>query len=383
MYGFGSILLGTTLASQGFEAAEVGVVFTAMLVGMAASSIGVGLRGDRVGRRRLYFTLLLVMGLAGTAFAFRSPLWLLILAALTGTLSTDPNESGPITTLEQAMIGGASPETRARVFGRYNAVAFVAGSVGSLAAGGPAAFREVISGVPSDQRFLLVFPAMGLVAALFSQRLSPALDAPTGGNLPPRRGLARSRSTVARLSALFALDAGAGGFVVQAFVAFWFNRRFGASPELMGVVFFGAGILQAASSIVAGRLASKIGLLNTMVFTHLPSNLLLAAVAFAPTLEIAVVLLLGRFVTSQMDVPARQAYVVSMVDPEERTAAAAFTNMARYVSRPIGPAAAGGLMQQGFLAAPFVIAGGLKIVYDLALYVTFRRVKLPEGRKAD
>lgn len=356
----------------------MGVVFTAMLVGMAASSIGVALLGDRVGRRRLYFTLLFAMGLAGTVLAFSSPFWLVIVACLTGTLSTDPNESGPITALEQAMIGGAAPEVRARVFGRYNAVAFIAGSIGSLAAGGPGAFRGVLPDVPSDQRFLLIFPVLGLAASLVSTRLSPSMDAPKGDETSPGRALVRSRSTVARLSALFALDAGAGGFVVQAFVAFWFHRKFGASAELMGVVFFAAGLLQAASSVVAGRLASRIGLLNTMVFTHLPSNLLLGAIPFAPNLETAVLLLLARFVTSQMDVPARQAFVTSIVDREERTAAAAFTSMARNLSRPIGPAAAGGLIQQGILAAPFVIAGALKIVYDLALYATFRKVTIEE-----
>jgi len=180
---------------------------------------------------------------------------------------------------------------------------------------------------------------------------------------------------VTRLSGLFALDAFGGGFVVQAFLVFWFHRKFGAGPELMGLVFFGAGLLQAASSIVAARLGARIGLLNTMVFTHLPSNVLLAAVPFAPTLATAVVLLLARFALSQMDVPTRQAYVVAMVDPDERVAAAAYTNTARYAVRPLGPVAAGALMQHVALAGPFLAAGGLKILYDLVLYRVFRRAQ--------
>jgi predicted MFS family arabinose efflux permease len=185
---------------------------------------------------------------------------------------------------------------------------------------------------------------------------------------------------VLRLAALFGMDSFAGGFVVQVFLVYWFHERFGASPETMGLVFFGAGLLQAVSSIVAGRLGARFGLLNTMVFTHLPSNVLLAMVPLMPTLGTAIVVLLARFSLSQMDVPARQAYVVSMVDPQERTAAAAFTNTARYVTRPLGPLGAGALIERVALGAPFVVAGGLKVVYDLLLFRAFRRVPMPEER---
>jgi predicted MFS family arabinose efflux permease len=180
-----------------------------------------------------------------------------------------------------------------------------------------------------------------------------------------------------RLAALFGLDAFAGGFVVSTFVVFWFNRRFGASAELMGAVMFAGGLIQAGSSVLSGRLGSRFGLLNTMVFTHLPSNVLLALVPLMPSLGLAAAMLLLRYTISQMDVPARQAYVVAMVDPQERTAAAAFTNTARYVVRPFGALGAGSVMGVA-MGAPFVIAGALKVVYDLALYATFRRVPLPE-----
>jgi len=369
LYGFGSVLLGSVLAAGGLSSTAVGAVFTTMLAGMALASIGVGLRGDHIGRRRLYMSLFVVMGAAGTVFAFTRWLPALILASLTGTLSTDPNESGPITSLEQAMIAGAPAAGRARVFGRYNAIAYLAGSIGALAAGGPAAFRRVLPALPQDQRWLLAFPVIAVACALLSLRLSRSVEVTHRTERP----LVRSRGTVRGLAALFSLDSFAGGFVAQAFLVFWFGRRFGATVEQMSVVFFAIGLLQAGSSLVAARLATRIGLLNTMVFTHLPSNVLLLSVPFAPTLAGSVALLLGRSALSQMDVPARQAYVVTIVDPEERTAAAAYTNTARYLTRPAGPVGAGALMQVS-LSGPFVVAGGLKIVYDLALYARFRRV---------
>lgn len=348
-----------------------------MLAGMAIGSIGVARRAERIGRRRLYVALLIVMAAAGSVFAFTRWLPALIAAALTGTLSTDPNESGPITSIEQAMIGEAAAERRARVFGRYNAIAFLTGAVGALAAGGPAALRDLVPRLPADQRWLLVFAVVGSAAALMATRLSSGVEAADQGvdGLPP---LGESRQMVMRLSALFSLDSFGGGFVVQSFLVFWFVRRFGTTPEVMGVVFFVVGLLQAGSSIAAGRLAPRIGLINTMVFTHLPSNILLAAVPLAPNLTVAVILLILRFAMSQMDVPARQAYVVSVVAPRERSAASAYTNLARYVTRPAGPVVGGVLMQNVALGAPFVAAGALKAIYDLLLFASFRKVR-PDG----
>jgi predicted MFS family arabinose efflux permease len=374
LYGFGSVLIGAVLAAGGLSSTAVGAVFTSMLAGMAFASIAIGRLGDRIGRRRAYGGLLLIMGAAGSVFAFTRWPPALMLAALTGTLSTDPNESGPITSIEQAMMGGAPGEERARVFGRYNAVAYLAGSIGALAAGGPAIFRRFLPALPADQRWLLVFPAVAIVCALLTRRLSRAVEIEDRNEAR----LVRSKRTVRGLAALFSLDSFAGGFVVQAFLVYWFHRRYGATTAQMGLVFFGAGLLQAGSSIAAGRIAARIGLLNTMVFTHLPSNLLLIAVPFSPILAGAVVLLLARSALSQMDVPARQAYVVTMVEPSERTAAAAYTNTARYVTRPAGPLAAGALLRVA-LAGPFVAAGSLKIIYDLILYGAFRGVPLEEA----
>jgi MFS family permease len=373
LYGFGSVLIGASLAEGGLSEAEVGIVFTAMLLGMAISSLAIGRWGDRVGRRRAYTGLLAAMGVAGAAFALTDAVPILVLAALTGCLSTDPNESGPITTLEQAMLAGTPAAERARIYGRYNAIAYLAGAVGALAAGGPSGLREIIPSLPPDQRWLLALPLGAAACVLLARRLSRAAEvAPT---VVPGSGLVRSRAAVTRLSGLFALDAFAGGFIVQAFLAFWFGRQFGADADVIGPAFFGVGLLQAGSSIAAGWLAERIGLLNTMVFTHLPSNVLLALVPVAPSLGLALVLLLARSALSQMDVPARQAYLAALVDPEERTAAAAYTNAARHIARPAGPALASVAMGLG-AGLPFVLAGGLKVVYDVALYLTFRRVPL-------
>ena len=381
VYGFGSVILGAALANAGYSDAQVGLVFTAMLAGFAVMSIVVGTIGDRFGRRRLYAGLFVVMAVTGTAFAFSDSIVLLAVLALSGTISVEANESGPITSIEQAMIAHAAPaaDRRTAAFARYNAVAFFAGSIGSLIAGGPDALRRFFPSLPANQRFLAAYLVVGVACSLLARRLSSQVEA--GSELTPGRRfpLVRSKGRVAGLAGLFAVDSFAGGFVIQSFIVFWFHRKFGASTEVMGLVFFFGGLLQAFSSIAAGWVANRIGLLNTMVFTHLPSNVLLLLVPFMPSLPLAIAVLLARFAISQMDVPARQAYVVTIVGPEERTAASAYTNTARYVVRPAGPALGGQLMQAVNIGAPFVIAGALKIVYDLALLATFRRVGEPEA----
>lgn len=378
-YGFGTVVLGTSLGAGGLSDGQVGLVLTSMLVGMALATIAVGLVGDRIGRRRLYAILLGVMGLVGVVFALTDTVWVLLGVALTGTMSTDANESGPITSLEQAMIGQAPAEARLHVFGRYNAVAYLAGAMGALASSGPAFLRSALASAPPDRAWLLLFVPVAVACVVLAERLSPRMEHGTGAHAP----LVRSRGTVVRLSSLFALDAFAGGFVVGTFIVFWFTRRFDASLELMSLVMFAGGLLQAGSSIVAARVGARIGLLHTMVFTHLPSNLLLVVVPFMPTLPLAIAVLLLRFALSQMDVPTRQAYIAALVDPEERTAAAAFTNTSRYVARPFGPAIGTVLMASVGLGAPFVAAGALKAVYDLTLWRTFRRVPLPPAEEPE
>jgi predicted MFS family arabinose efflux permease len=365
-YGLGSVLVGVTLAERGLTGAEVGLVLFALLAGTALASIAVGRYADRIGRRRSYRVLFVAMAIAGTVFALTGWLPALIIAPLSGTVSTDVVESGPFTSLEQAMLpqAGAEGDTT-RLFGTYNTVATLAGSLGAL-----------LALVASSPRGLLVYPLAAVVGLLATRSLSEAIepvDEPMTGYGPP---VHRSRGVVRRLSAWFALDSFAGGFVPQTFIAYLFSRKYGASPETLAVVFFAIGILQALSFQFSVWLAARIGLLRTMVFTHLPSNLFLIAVAFAPNLTAAIAFLLARFLLSQADVPARQAYVVALVDPSERTAAAAYTNTARYVTRPLGPLFAGAVVRAG-LGAPFLLAGALKSVYDIGFYLTFRHVALP------
>ena len=371
-YGVGSVLIGVGLARSQLSGTQVGVVFAAILLGAAIASVVLGRYGDQIGRRTAYRLLLVVMAIAGTAFALTQSLPLLVLAALTGTISTDVVESGPFTSLEQAMLPQtAAPGQTSRLFGTYNTVATLTGSLGALTAALP-----TLLGAASPQRWLLIYPAAAALAFPVAARLSTSVESPPSTAGERRSPLRQSKGIVQRMSVLFALDSFGGGFVIQSFIAYWFTRKFHASPETLAIVFFAIGLLQAGSFQVAVRLAERIGLLRTMVFTHLPSNLLLIAVPFAPNLEVAIALLLGRFLLGQMDVPARQAYVVAVVQPEERTAAAAYTNSARYASRPLAPIIAGALVQASTLAAPFVIAGTLKSAYDLAFWRMFRRVPL-------
>jgi predicted MFS family arabinose efflux permease len=371
VYGLGSVLIGVTLADLGLSGVEVGLVISALVAGTAIVSVLLARYGDRVGRLRCYSGLLALMGIAGTVFALTDSIWLLVLAALTGTLSAEVVESGPFTSLEQAMLPSAAEgHDPTRLFGHYNTIATLAGSLGALAAVGTR-FVDV-----EPQRFLLTYAPAALAAIGVAAGLSRVVDSRGHSSARPKRSLGKSRGIVARMSALFALDSFGGGFVTQAFLAYWFTERWGTSPATLGVMFFAIGLLQAASFQVAVRLSGRIGLLNTMVFTHLPSNLLLALIPFAPSQEMAIALVFGRFALSQMDVPTRQSYVVAVVDPDERTAAASYTNTARYVVRPVGPLVSGPIIAVS-LGAPFVIAGVLKSVYDAGLYALFRDVRLP------
>ena len=367
-YGLGSVLIGITLAQRGYSDAAVGAILASLLVGNALASVLLARHGDRFGRRRAYRLLLVLMACAGTIFAVTGWLPALIAAGLTGTLSTDVVESGPFTSLEQAMLPHAAGDhDPTRLFGTYNTVATLAGSFGAL-----------IALFGSTPYLLLAYPLAAVVGLTISAGLTSGVEVGhelEQEDLPP---LHRSRGIVARMCGFFALDSFGGGFVPLTFIAYLFTRRYDASPQTLAVLFFAIGLIQAVSFQIAVRIAARIGLLRTMVFTHLPSNILLMAVAFAPNLATAMALLLGRFALSQMDVPTRQAYVVGVVDPTERTAAAAYTNVARTVARPASPFLAGTALRIG-LGAPFLIAGTLKSVYDVGFYFAFRRVPLNLG----
>lgn len=378
-YGLGAVLLGATLDQRGFTATQAGLVLAAVLAGTVLASLGIAHWGDAIGRRRSYAALYGALMITGIVFAFADSEWPLVAVALLGGLSTEVVESGPFTSLEQAMLAGELERRRlARGFGVYNAVATGAGSLGALAAAGIGPLRQGWSGTPSEPRFFLLLVPAALAGMLIARRLTPAVERPALTQATtPTPVLGGSRPVVARLAGLFAMDSFGGGFVVQAFIAFWLAERFDASVAVIGVTFFAVGVLQTVSFLAAGTLAERFGLLATMVFTHLPSNVLLVAIAFAPNLAVAIGLLLARVVLSQMDVPTRQAYVMALVDPAERTAAASVTNTARYLVRPIGPVLAGATQSFG-LGAPFVIAGTIKGAYDLVLWRWFRTVPLPE-----
>jgi MFS family permease len=382
-YGFQSVLLGVYLGQAGFAAWQIGAVLTATLLGSAAlTALFTGI-ADRYGRRRMLQLSALLMAASGAAFAFSTSYPLLILASLTGTVGATSGEVGPFLSLEQAILPQTAPtERRTRLFSLYNTVGAVAGSIGALAAGTPAVLQRWL-GMDAASAFRTMFLAYAgcalvtlLIFRLLSNRVEVAPDA------APRAGLQRSRGVVFTLAGLFSLDALAGGFVVQSLLALYFNLRWGAGPELLGPIFLGVGLLQAASFLAAARVAERIGLIKTMVFTHLPSNILLMAIPFAPSLPWAVVLLLARHALSQMDVPTRQSYIVAVVDPEERVAAAGVTNIARNVAQAVTPVVAGTAMQLVGLGVPFLLGGGLKIVYDLLLFAMFRNLRAPEERRA-
>jgi MFS family permease len=373
-YGFTAILLGALFASRGYDHLLAAVLLTAVIAGTAVASLVVGGLADRVGRRRSYGAFFVGIAIAGAVVAAGAPVAVLLVVALTGTLSTDVVDNGPATTLEQAMLAGADAGS-SRVYGFYNAIGYLAGALGAVAAALP--------GVQSHGRsvhgwlFAVLVP-VGLTGAVLASRLSAGVElsdvsAAVGRVRSARSRLGPSRPVVRRLAGLFAIDAGAGGLVTTGFLSYLFAQRYHTTLSQLGWLFFAVSLVQAGSVLLAPRLAGRFGLVPTMVGTHLPSNALLAAIAFAPSFPVAAGLLLARTSLSQMDVPTRQALVMSLVQPAERTPAAAVTNAARYTVRPVGPLIAGAV-QQLALGAPLLVAGVVKAGYDLALWRWARKL---------
>lgn len=379
-YGFLSVLLGLYLDGLGFSAWQVGAVLTATLTGSALLTIMMASVADRYGRRRMLILSSALMAGAGLLFALTNRYPLLILASLTGTIGATSGEVGPFLTLEQAILPQTAPWPRRNLlFGIYNTVGGLAGAAGALFAAVPALLQSWfgLTELAALRLMFVLYAVLAGIALLLILRLSDRVElAPEersrGGKLQ------KSKPIVMRLSAVFGLDSLAGGFVVQSLIAFWFHLRWGAGPELLGPIFLGVGLLQSASYLIAARVADRIGLINTMVFTHLPSNVLLMLVPFAPTLQAAIILILARHALSQMDVPVRQSYVVAVVAPSERAAAAGYTNVVRNLAGAVTPIISGYAMQVVSLGLPFIIGGGLKIVYDLTLFSMFRNIKPPE-----
>jgi MFS family permease len=361
---------------------QAGAVLTLLIAGTALASLAVGRWGDRLGRRRCYAVFFAGVAVAGVIVAAGAPFWLLLVVALTGTLSTDVVDNGPATTLEQSMLAAEDAGT-ATVYGRYNAVGSAAGALGALAVTLPGLAAHGRSEGAHAWLFLVLVP-VGIAGAVLAARLSAAVEAaPDTATGPGARSLlGQSRAVVRRLAGLFAVDAAGGGLVTTGFLSYYLTGRYHVPVVALGWLFFAISAVQAVSVALAPLLARRFGLIATMVGTHLPSNILLAAVAFAPTFPVAAVLLLARTTLSQMDVPTRQALVMTVVTPGERTAAAAVTNAARYTVRPAGPLVAG-LVQQIALGAPLLVAGAVKAGYDLTLWGWARHAGLTSRASDD
>jgi len=382
-YGYLSVILGVYLEGLGLAPWQIGAVLTVTLAGSAALTVIFSVIADTAGRRRMLFISAVLMAGAGGAFAVTSDYLLLLLASLTGTVGATSGEVGPFLSLEQAILPQTTDaQHRTALFGVYNTAGALAGAAGSLFAAAPAVMERWLGLPPlaSLRMMFVLYAALGLCVLLLFTHLSPAVELAEAARYVTRPGLRASRGMVMRLAALFGLDSLAGGFVVQSLMAYWLHLRWGVGPEVLGPVFLGIGLLQAGSFLAAAKLAARFGLINTMVFTHLPSNLLLMLVPAAPSLPWAIGLLLARHALSQMDVPTRQSYTMAVVTPAERTAAAAATNVVRNVAQAITPVLSAAAMQTVALGLPFVLGGGLKIVYDIVLFAVFRRIRPREER---
>lgn len=384
-YGFLSVALVLYLAEIGLSKPQIGLLLTLTLAGDAVISLWITISADRIGRRRMLLASALLMVLAGIAFILTRNLLLLMIAAVIGVISPSGNEIGPFLSIEQAALSQlVSARKRTHTFAWYNLVGSFATALGVLCSGFAAQHtqRSGHTILESYQAVIAGYALGGALLSLLFLCLSSAVEAKPNtldAPLKPAFGLHRSRGVVVKLSALFAMDAFAGGFVVQSILAYWFHLRFGSDIAMLGRIFFGANLLAGLSSLLAARLANRIGLIKTMVFTHIPSNILLGLVPLMPNLPAAIGVLLLRFSISQMDVPTRQSYTMALVDPDERSAASGFTNVARSVGASLSPALAGVFLASPLLMnVPFFLAGGLKVIYDLLLFSGFRRLKPPE-----
>jgi MFS family permease len=382
-YGFLSVILAFYLIEVGLDERGVGLLFSFTLIGDAGISLWLTTSADRLGRRRMLFLGALLMVLAGTVFLVtRNPV-LLTAAAIIGVISPSGNEIGPFLSIEQAALTQLIPnQRRTSTFAWYNLAGSFATATGALGGGWLATLLQSRgwSALASYQTILTGYALAGGLLMLLFLVLSPAVEIIK--ELKPIRrtlGLHQSRGVVAKLSALFAMDAFAGGLVIQSLMAYWFRVRFGVDEGVLGSIFFGANILAGISALLAARIAAKFGLINTMVYTHIPSSLFLMLVPLMPSLPLAIAVLLARFSISQMDVPTRQSYTMAVVAADERSAASGVTTIARSVGAALSPSLSGLLLSiPSLLSVPFFLCGGLKIVYDLILYRNFKALKPPE-----
>lgn len=361
-FGFAAVLLGVHMQARGLSSGEVGLVLAVGLLAGSLTGLVAAAATRRWGRRAVLAGIGALMALCGLGVALGTNLWIFSLAALTGMMGVANTDVGPFLAVEQAVLAQASGVgARNRAFARYSLTGAIAGAAGGLLATGAGA------GIGSTENFFLLFAVLGLLTTLPPLLLSDAVegeqDAPVFGSFRPLLGL----------SGLFALDALGGGLVVNSVLVYWLHIRFGANPDTLGPAFAAMSLLAAVSFELSGRLADRIGLVNTMVFTHLPTSLMLFLVPFMPTLGWALALIMLRAAMQSMDVPARQAYIVSIVKPAERSGALALIGAVRGVSQAFGPVITGAAIQAATLGVPFILGGAVKTVYDLGLYTGFRR----------
>jgi len=390
-YGFLSVILVLYLEQVGLTKIQIGLLLTLTLIGDTIISLWITTNADRIGRRRMLIAGAILMVFAGLLFAMTRNFVFLLIAATIGVISPSGYEVGPFLSIEQAALSQIVPnERRTHIFAWYTLVGSFATALGALAGGALVQTLQDSGVTPlgSYRTIVIGYAVIGVILGGLFTRLSPAVEIKTSDDtsdstsaFKTRFGLHRSRGVVLKLSALFSIDAFAGGFVLQSILAYWFHVRFSVQPAILGSIFFGANILAGLSALSAAWVASKIGLIRTMVFTHIPSNILLILVPLMPNLPLAIAMLLLRFSISQMDVPTRQSYTMAVVAPDERSAAAGITGIARTTGASLSPVFTGPLLANtALMNLPFFLSGGLKIVYDLLLYRSFKAIKPPEEK---
>jgi MFS family permease len=375
--GFVALLVPIYLLELGFSALAIGVIVTSTLIGTALLTLWAGMVANRYSVRRLLLAASLLMAATGAAFAVTTAFWPLLLIAFVGTMNPTSGDASVFLPLEQAALAQtAEPRRRTAVFARYSVIGSLAGALGTLAAAAPDwAADSGISRIGAMQAMFAAYAGLGLVTLVLYRPLTPAIEAPQATRAKP---LQQSKRLVYGQAALFGMDSFGTGFLVQSLLALWLYQRFQISVTAAAAILFWSGICSAVSYLVAVPIAERIGLINTMVFTHLPSNILLALVPFAPDLPIAIALLLARSALSQMDVPTRSSYVMAVVAPEERPAAASVTAVPKTFAWAAGSLISGYLLTLSSFGWPLLIGGVVKGAYDILLLIKFRKVRPPE-----
>ena len=383
-YGFLSIILAIYLKLMGFNEIFIGIVLTATLVNSVIFNLFASFYADKIGRKKILIIYAILMAISGTIFLMTNNYVALIASALIGTINVTGTEVGAFLSIEQAILPQTVNDIKKRnsIFSIYNMAGTFAMSAGVLLSGFPQYLQKLygLNQVDSIRTLFLFYSICAIIVMgiyfFLSKKIE--LDPNVAKTASARTISPKTKGIVVRLSSLFAVDSFAGGFVIQSIVSFWFFSKFGADLTTLSYIFSIAGALTAFSFLFATKIAYRIGLINTMVFTHIPSNVLLILLAFAPTFPIAIGIYLARMSLSQMDVPTRQSYIVAVVNEDERIAAAGITNTSRNIAQAVSPSLAGAIIQALSLSAPFVVGGLLKIVYDIGVYVNFRKIKPPE-----